>query len=694
MNPLYCFCVMCLVLAAATNAALSTPPNANASHARIPNHTPLDAVKWTGGFWQDRMRRLGDIYLPETMDTMFQDPANGASFRNFPRSLRLEAGGVIGRIWGDGDCYCVLDAAARMVAYRQDEYCKTKLSYWIPLIAKCQNEMGLIDTWGKLAQTGEGGMEEGGTKHTHGCLHYNHGFLHAAALSHYRATGSQWFFDLAHKTIGAYLTNRLNHGYMGDNIPQAYCSEYAHSGDKRFIDAAVAHYQRKSPFGPPLRHAQEIFGHGTLSLQYVTGATHLYGYTGDQELLAALRRLAKNTVQTKQYITGAVGSVAIGTRPQQSVNGITYPEAKLTEAIGVGYDLPNDNCYNETCTICLFMEWMYFMFQATGDALYMDEVERSLYNSVPGCVDLEHGKFFYANPQEQTTSSKRVRSMYENVTGHWIQKQFTWRRTSPMRVACCPPKVLRALARSAEMAYSVNAEGCWVNLYGNNTLNVQLPWGGSLELQQKTEYPWDGKVELVVNNVQSKKPFSVFLRVPGWVSASVGIRVNGKVMDEAARSGTYFQLHRTWAKGDKVEWELPMAVRFMTANPRIVENRGKVAVMRGPVVYCLEGDDVSEGAAIENVCVPAAAVLTPVYTKELGGVMKLTGTLICSTSATATGDKLIRDEAETALYREARFAKEAQILPHGDRRAGVSMIPYYARLNRKSDYFRIWLPVY
>ena len=137
-----------------------------------------------------------------------------------------------------------------------------------------------------------------------------------------------------------------------------------------------------------------------------------------------------------------------------------------------------------------------------------------------------------------------------------------------------------------------------------------------------------------------------------------------------------------------------MAVRFMTANPRMVENRGKVAVMRGPVVYCLEGDDVSEGAAIENVCVPAAAVLRPVYTKELGGVMKLTGTLICSTSATATGDKLIRDDSETALYREARFAKDAKILPHGDRRASVSMIPYYARLNRKSDYFRIWLPLY
>lgn len=694
MNVRYGFCAMCLMLVAGTNGALSVSEKVSASHARIPNATPLDAVKWTGGFWQDRMKRLGDIYLPETMDGMFQNPTNGASFRNFPRSLKLEEGGVIGRVWGDGDCYCILDAAARMVAYRQDEYCKAKLSYWIPQIAKCRNEIGLIDTWGKLIQTGAGGMEDGGKKQTHGCLHYNHGFLYAAALSHYQATGSRLFIDLADTTMGAYLTNEVNHGYMGDNIPQAYCSEYARSGNKRFMDATVAYYQKKSPFGPPLRDAQEIFGHGTFSLQYVTGATQLYGYTGDQELLGALRRLAQNTMQTKKYITGAVGSVAMGARPQQNIKGITYPGAKLTEAIGIGYDLPNDHCYNETCTLCLFMEWMYFMFQATGDALYMDEVERCLYNSVPGCVDLEHGKYFYANPQEQTANSKRVRNLYENVTGHWIQKQFTWKRTSPMRVACCPPKVLRALVRSAEMAYSVNEEGCWVNLYGNNTLNVQLPWGGSVEFQQKTEYPWDGKVELVVNKVESKRPFSVFLRIPGWVNASVGLALNGKVIDAAAKSGAYCQVNRTWTKGDKIEMAFPMPVRFMAADPRIVENRGKVAVMRGPVVYCLEGEDVSKGDRVENVRVPAAAVLKPVYTKDLGGLMKLTGSLVYSTTATVSANKLNYAPTATTTYYEARFANTSKTMAQNDQLIAVSMIPYYARLNRSSDCFSIWLPVY
>jgi hypothetical protein len=139
---------------------------------------------------------------------------------------------------------------------------------------------------------------------------------------------------------------------------------------------------------------------------------------------------------------------------------------------------------------------------------------------------------------------------------------------------------------------------------------------------------------------------------------------------------------------------MPMPVRYMAAHPAVADACGKVAVVRGPIVYCIEGDDVPADVALEQIRVSAGAELKPAVTKELGGVMKLTGTLICSTSEPATGDKLIHDEAETALYREARFAAGTQILSQDDRRISVSMIPYYARLNRKSDYFRIWLPVY
>jgi DUF1680 family protein len=170
--------------------------------------------------------------------------------------------------------------------------------------------------------------------------------------------------------------------------------------------------------------------------------------------------------------------------------------------------------------------------------------------------------------------------------------------------------------------------------------------------------------------------------------------VNGQAVSGVPSRSAYHALQRNWESGDVVELEMPMPVRYMAAHPAVADARGKVAVMRGPLVYCLEGDDVPADGALAHFRVPADVDLQPAATKELGGVMKLTGTLIYSPSAPANGDKLICDEAETALYREARFAERALILSPGDRRVGVSMIPYYARLNRRSDYFRIWLPVY
>jgi len=253
---------------------------------------------------------------------------------------------------------------------------------------------------------------------------------------------------------------------------------------------------------------------------------------------------------------------------------------------------------------------------------------------------------------------------------------------------------MRALAMSVEMAYNVNSDGLWVNLYGDNQVRVALPAGGSLECQQTSAYPWAGKVRLMLQKVESARPFGIFLRIPGWVNGPVRIAVNGQTVPGVPSRSAYHPLQRNWKSGDVVEMEMPMPVRYMAAHPAVADACGKVTVMRGPIVYCIEGDDIPADIALEHIRVPSGAKLTPVLTKELGGVMKLTGTLICSMSAPATGDKLIQDEAETALYREVRFAKSAPSLSPGDRQASVSLIPYYARLNRKSDYFKIWLPVY
>jgi DUF1680 family protein len=386
-----------------------------------------------------------------------------------------------------------------------------------------------------------------------------------------------------------------------------------------------------------------------------------------------------------------VAPVHRGRRPEQVVGGRTYPGTEYNEAVGPAYELPNDSAYCESCGQCLFTEWYYRLFRLTGDAVYMDAVERALYNTVPGCADLDRPNFFYCNPQEQLPGSPR--SHTNGPESKW-EAHYTWRRQFTKKAACCPPKVMRVLAMSVEMAYNVNREGLWVNLYGDSQIRVALPEGGALECRQTSAYPWDGNVRLVLQRVEAPKAFGLFLRIPGWVDGPVRVAVNGDPIAAKVEGGVYHCVQRQWKTGDIVELELPMPVRWMAAHPNVADARGKVAVMRGPVVYCLEGDDVPEAIQIEHIRVPPAAELKPVFAKDLGGVTKLTGSLVFSTTASASRDSPSLAQADTSLYREARFAEKENTLAPGDRLVTVSLIPYYARLNRKSDYFRIWLPVY
>jgi DUF1680 family protein len=656
---------------------------------------PIDAVKWTGGFWQDRMQRLRNIHLPGVLDGSFMSVENGSTFLNLLRAAKLEKGGAQGSTWSDGDCYLVLDTVARLQAYQPDAYLKAALDRWLAIIARIQLEDGLVDSWTVLGEFDathgkpwRWQIKKGGGDGFHGALHYNTGSLYAFASTLQRATGDGRALAVADKAVRGFMArNNTVAGPMQWAVPELY----ARTGDAGLLEALRrASAGQNSVFGPPVRQAEEIFGHNTQAAHTLLRETAYCGLTGDKDLLSALQRLASNQLTKKTFITGAVAPVHRGRRPEQVVGGKTYPGADYNEAVGPAYELPNDSAYCESCGQCLFAEWYYRLFRLTGEAAYMDAVERALYNTVPGCADLDRPHFFYCNPQEQLTGSQR--SHANGPESKW-EAHYTWRRQFTKQAACCPPKVMRALAMSVEMAYNVNREGLWVNLYGDNTTRVTLPAGGRLACQQASAYPWDGKVRLVLQQVESEKPFGVFLRIPGWVKGPVRIAVNGQTVAGVPSRSAYHPLQRNWKSGDVVELELPMPVCYMAAHPAVADARGKVAVMRGPMVYCIEGDDVPADIALEHIRVPGGAELKPAFTKELGGVMKLTGTLICSTNAPATGAKLIRDEA-TALYREARFAEGAQTLSQGDHRVSVSMVPYYARLNRKSDCFRIWLPVY
>jgi DUF1680 family protein len=649
------------------------------SYAKLPYDTHLDAVKWTGGYWNDRMERLRNIYLPGIFDTTFMNVKNGSNFHNFLRAAKMEEGGWIGSSWGDGDCYFLLDVASRLYAYKPDEYLKSKLNYWIPVIAKIQYKEGLVDTK-RTIEKGDGNFRGN---------QYNVAHLYKSAITNYRATGDTTFISLADRVLSHYIQDGKG---ISHQAGYAFGLRYAKTGDERFYKALKQYYDssKASVFGPPLLEAEEVFGHNTQASHELNGATWYYAFSGSEAVMNSLTRLAGNLLEAKTFVTGAVAPVRLEQRPVLTINGKTYGTTRMNEAVGVGYELPNENSYCESCGQSLFMEFYYRMFRLTGDAGYMDAVERMLHNTTPGTVALDKASFFYCNPQEQLQGSQRG---YKQGDVEGLGSHYSWKRTSVFRASCCPPKVMRALAMSAEIAYSINDDGIYVNLYGSNTFKSELPWGGAIECKQTTDYPWDGKVSLSVEKVNSKKPFMIFLRIPGWVKSPVDIRLNGKTIIEGAESGKYIALNSNWKKGDKLEMELPMPVRYIIADPRVKDDIGKVAVMRGPVVYCLEDADLPEGVKIDSVCITSGADLKPVFTDDLGGVIKLKGSLVKPTAPVKPFDTSADFKPGTTLYQEFDLNNKVKS-PEKNKMIEVNLVPFFTRLNRDSYYFKVWLPVY
>lgn len=642
----------------------------------LPYDTHLDAVKWTGGFWHDRMEHLRNIYFPGIIDGSFISVRNGSTLRNFQRAAGLEEGGWLGKSWGDGDCYFVLDVASRLYAYKPDDYLKSKLDYWIPLIAKIQDKDGTVDTKASIEKRDLGSFAGN---------QYNVAHMYKAATSNYRATGDTLFLSVASN----FLTNFIRKsGGVSHQVTHACGLHYCLTGEEEFLNTIKKYYspdRQGSVFGPSLLKAKEVFSHNTQASHELNGGTWIAGLTGDTAYINAVKRLADNMLSAKMFITGAVAPVHRMTEPV-IIDGKEY-KLNMNEAVGYAYDLPNETAYCESCGQNLFMEFFFRMFRLTGEAKYMDAAERMLYNTVTGCVDLDNPHFFYANPQEQFQNSMRFDSS-SHAEGKY---HYTWKRTLYKQASCCPPKVIRGIAMCNEIAYSLNDNGLWVNLYGSNTYKSSLPRGGSIECRQESDYPWDGKISLTIKKVQSAQPLSIFLRIPGWVISPVDVKINGRTAMNGVEGGRYVTLMNEWKKGDKIELSLPMPVRYMIADPRIKDDLGKIAVMRGPVVYCLEDADIPAGENIESLIITGNAGLEPVMTPKLGGVVELKGSLIKKTDETKPFDTAAEFKPGGELYSEINISEKV-MAPENTDRVNISLVPFYARLNRESRYFRVWIP--
>ena len=632
----------------------------------------LDAVRWTGDFWGERFDLCREATIPALFDVM-QQRENSANFQNLRIAAGLAEGEFSGNRWSDGDCYKLIEAVAAVYALTGDAELDRTMDAWIEVIGKAQDPDGYISTQVQLTD-----LERWQNLNHHEL--YNMGHLLTAACVHHRATGKENFLEIARR-LGDYLCEvflprprELAHfGFNPSNIMGA-AELYRTTGDAKYLELAKTFVDMRgsAPGGSdqnqakvPLRQEQEAVGHAVTAAYLWCGAADVYAETGEQALLDALLRLWEDVTERKMYITGGTAAQHTGEADRRLLR--RWPRDSIHEAFGAPYELPNVTAYNETCANIANAMWNWRMAALTGEAKYTDVVERVLYNSMLSGIGIGGRDFFYTNPLRRVDGEPMLNN---DSVARWSDTT----PASPVNSFCCPPNVARTLAELHNWAYGVADDAVWVHLYGSNVLEGRLPGGEEIRLVQETEYPWEGRVTLTVEKAPEKE-LAVRMRVPAWAEGAT-IEVNGREAGVAVQPAAYAELRRRWSAGDTIRLDLPMEVVVLDAHPLVEANRNHAAVMRGPVVYCLESVDLPDGAALDDVRLPREPSWQVRHDADLLGgvaVLETEGLLVAGS------------EWSSGLYRP---------LPTGPaRRVALRLIPYYAWANRGVSEMTVWIPL-
>jgi DUF1680 family protein len=408
----------------------------------------------------------------------------------------------------------------------------------------------------------------------------------------------------------------------------------------------------------PFRQEKEAVGHAVTAGYLYCGAADTYMETGDQSLLTALERIWDDVVRRKISIHGGVGPVP---------KGVSIRNDKVHEAFDLAYSLPNRVAYNETCANIANAMWNWRMLQIRPDAKYTDVMEQVLYNSGLSGLGLDGDSFYYNNPLRRLGSDVPLAG--------WNEKHM---RTKHIHCYCCPPQLTRTQAKLRKYFYSLGKDerALWINMYASTQLNTEFSDGTAIALTQKTDYPWDGTVDL---EIESKGEFVLYLRIPAWAKGSA-VQVNGEDVS-SVNAGAYLKIARFWRKGDTVHLDMPMRVQMIQANPLVEQLRNQIAIQRGPIVYCLESVDLPKSVNILDVFVNEDARADAVFKPDLlGGV-----------TALQVQARYVHDpEWSTAPYNAAHLYKELR--PQAEQKLNAQLIPYFAWSNRGPSQMTVWLP--
>jgi DUF1680 family protein len=613
----------------------------------------LGSVSLTEGFWHQKQEINRQVSLPHGYRMLNQS----GNFNN----LRLAAGSGEGEyrtpVFMDSDVYKWLEAVSYDLGSSPDPELERMADQAIALVAAAQQEDGYLNSYYQVNKP-----DERWTDLDHDHELYCAGHLFEAAVAHHRATGKSSLLDVARRFadyIDAVFGPGKRQGAPGHpEIELALVELYRETGERRYLDLAGFFVDQRGGgtmrgyrLGPayqqdhvPVREAAEVTGHAVRQLYLTAGVTDIYMETGEQALFDAMARLWHDVTARKMHVTAGFGARFVG------------------ESFGQAYELPSDRCYCETCAAIASMMWNWRMLLATGEARYADLLERSLYNGFLSSVSLDGQRYFYVNPlQSRGVDPMRSRGVVERP--EWFG------------CACCPPNVMRQIAMVGHHAVTADELGLQIHQYVPARIEVELEAAGRVVLRMETDYPWDGKVKVAVEETGGNG-WKLALRVPGWCEGA-SLRVNGQAVNVAAAGGTYAAIERAWQAGDVVELDMPMQPRFIEPNPRVDAIRESLAIERGPLVYCLEGVDQDPGLDLLDVRVAPEASLEAVQREDLlGGVV----------AVEVQGAVVDVGPWQDELYRPA----PVENLPQ--RKVTLTAVPYYAWANRGPGTMRVWIP--
>jgi uncharacterized protein len=610
--------------------------------------SPLAAVDYrrvrlADPFWAPRQRVNREVTVPH----LFAQLRENGYASNLERAAAGQTGGYRGFVFADSDVHKSLEAAAYCLGSGPDARISASVDEWIQLLRAAQRPDGYLDT-AYLVQ-GKTRFTNLRDDHELYCL----GHLIEAGVALRDATGRRDlleiavpYADLVEATFGDGPGKRP--GYCGHpEIELALVRLSRLTGDRKYFRLAQSFLEHrgekffaaehKTPLDRydgtywlddvHLREHQVISGHAVRALYFYSAALDVAAETHDAETLAAVERVWRNATDRRMFVTGGLGSSA------------------HNEGFTDDYDLPTFSAYQETCASIAFVYLSHRLNRATGEARYADMVEWALYNAVAAGVSLSGDRFFYVNP----------------LASHGSHHRKAW-----YDCACCPPNVARLVATLGGYAYATGERDVFLNLYLAGSADVDLP-KGRVRLEVDSQYPWDGRVTLNVRESTAGE-FALRLRVPGWCDGTVGLKVNGEA-PAARREKGYLVLSRAWRGGDRVELDLPMPIRRLRGHPLIEDTADRVALSRGPIVYCVEQADTA--APLPTLRLPQGAGLRPERSDLLGGVTVLRG----AAAALAV-------PSERRLYADA---------PGSEGAAELVAVPYCTWDNRQAGPMRVWL---